>query len=195
MRSWDLIVTGANSKRQPELATFSEQLPEFTGYLPLSSRLQMGDAEDRLSLSYNTFWTDLLVPEPSADSVKLRFVINGRGHPAEDMRLNLQLVLHPGETLETGAGRKLTLGEEKIDLSPEDLGGWIRHHGWTMKLAPDARLTWPVYPQNPYADAPETELRYAVGRLTIPIELHERKGHYVRPDEKQLELEVTTTQP
>ena len=185
-----LIITGANSKRQPELATFSERFPDFTANMPLSSRLQMNDSQDRLSLGYITFWADLLAPEPSADGMKLRFVINGRGRPAEDLRINLQLALKPGEALETGAGRRFTLGAEKIELSPEDLGGSIRHNGWTMKLDPDARLIWPVYPQNPYADAPETNLRYAVGRLTIPLYLKERRGHYVRPNEKQVELEI-----
>ncbi|MEX2302882.1 MAG: hypothetical protein WD733_18200 [Bryobacterales bacterium] len=190
-----LIITGANSKRQPELATFSEKFPDFTANIPLSGRLQMGEAQDRLSLGYNTFWADLLAPEPSGDGVKLRFVINGRGRPAEDLRINLQLVLKPGETLETGAGRKFKLSEEKIELSPEDLGGSISHNGWTMKLDPDASLIWPVYPQNPYADAPETQLRYAVGRLTIPLHLKERSGHYVRPNEKQVELEINTVRP
>jgi hypothetical protein len=186
-----LIITGANSKRQPELATFSETFPDFTTNIPLSSRLQMSEREDRLSLGYSTFWADLFVPEPSADGVKLRFVINGRGRPAEDLRINLQLALKPGETLETGAGRRITLGTEKLDLSPEDLGGSIRHRGWTMKLDPGARLIWPVYPHNPYADVPETQLQYAVGRLTIPLQLKQRPGYYVRPNEKQVELEIS----
>jgi hypothetical protein len=189
-----MIITGANSKRQPELATFSERFPDFTTNIPLSARLQMSDAQDRLSLGYSTFWADLLVPEPSANTVKLRFVINGRGKPAEDLRINLQLALKAGEALETGAGRSITLGPEKIELSPGDLGGSIRHNGWTIKLDPAASLIWPVYPQNPYADAPETQLRYAVGRLTIPLHLKQQSGHYVRPNEKQLELEISANE-
>jgi hypothetical protein len=155
----------------------------------------MGDQQDRLSLGYSTFWADLLLPEPTADGVKLRFVINGRGRPSEDLRINLQLVLKPGETLETGAGRQFKLSEEKIELSPKDLAGSIRHNGWEMKLDPDASLIWPVYPQNPYADAPETQLRYAVGRLTIPLVLQQQPGHYVRPNEKQVNLEIRAVQP
>ena len=59
-----LIVTGAGSKRQPELATFSETLMGQTVYMPISTRLQMSDQEDRLSLAYNTFFSDLFVPLP-----------------------------------------------------------------------------------------------------------------------------------
>jgi hypothetical protein len=127
--------------------------------------------------------------------MKLRFVINGRGRPPEDLRINLQLALKPGQELETGAGRRLKLSEEKVELGPQDLGGSIRHNGWTMKLDPDARLIWPVFPHNPYADSPETQLRYAVGRLTIPLHLKERSGHYVRPNEKQVELEISVAEP
>src|SRR5262245_19892004 len=36
-----LIITGANSKRQPELATLTEQLPGQLIHMPLSTRLQM----------------------------------------------------------------------------------------------------------------------------------------------------------
>ena len=38
-----------------------------------------------------------------------------------------------------------------------------------MKVDPGARLTWPVYPFNPYRNAPEADLRHAVGALTVPI--------------------------
>ena len=185
-----MIVTGANSKRQPELATFSETLLDRTMTIPVSSRLQSSDTLDRLSLAYNTFWADLLIPEPSQDTMRFRFAINGKGSPADDLSLNLQLVLHEGETLETGAGGRYELTGERIALGPSELGGWIRHHGWTMQLDPDAELTWPVMPFNPYANAPEHDLVYAVGRLSVPLELHRQAGRYVRPNEKELAFEV-----
>jgi len=52
-----LIISGANSKHQPELATFSESFGGATYNTPVSSRLQLGDKQDRLSLAYNTFFT------------------------------------------------------------------------------------------------------------------------------------------
>jgi hypothetical protein len=95
--------------------------------------------------------------------------------------------------LETAAGKKITLGRERVELSGNELGDWIRHHGWTMKVPPSARLIWPVYPHNPYADAPETRLEYAVGVLSVPLELKAQRGHYVRPNE--LEIPFTVTVP
>ncbi len=168
-----LIITGAGSKRQPELATFSEKLMGQTVHMPNSTRLQMGEYEDRLSLAYNTFFCDLFVPAPAADELALRFRIGSRGELAESARLTLQLVLKAGETLETGAGKKITLGADRIELTAAELGGSIRHHGWVMKMDPEARLVWPVYPFNPYANGPETSIEWAVGALSV--DLHPKK--------------------
>ncbi len=179
-----LIITGANSKRQPELATFSEKLPGQTVHMPISTRLQMSAAQDRLSLAYNTFFSDLYVPTPSARALSLRFVITGRGRPADEPTLTLQLCLHAGETLETGAGQKIKLGAERIAL--QDLGGWISHHGWRLKVDPTAKLVWPVYPHNPYADAPETNIQYAVGALSVPLRLKSQAGRYIRTNEQEI---------
>lgn len=181
-----LIITGANSKRQPELATFLEKLFGQVYHLPISSRLQMNAATGRLSLAYNTFFTDLYVPAPSEKELRFRFVIAGKGKPSDEARLNLQLCLKAGETLETATGRKITLSEGVIDLSPEAIGGWLRHHGWTLKVDTAARLTWPVYPYNPYKDGPESGLEHAVGVLSFPLRLKEDPQHYIRPGEQEI---------
>jgi len=181
-----LIITGANSKHQPELATFSEKLQGQVYHMPLSSRLQMSDERDRLSLAYNTFFTDLYVPAPSDHQMTFRFVIAGKGNPAEEAQLTLQLCLKAGEELETEAGKKIVLGAERVELGPDQLGGWIRHHGWTLKTDPTAKLAWPVYPYNPYAAAPEKELEHAVGTLSVPLHLKSKPGHFIRPHEQEI---------
>ncbi|HKT13170.1 MAG TPA: hypothetical protein VJW77_15215 [Terriglobia bacterium] len=185
-----LIVSGANSKRQPELATFFEKFSGVTNAMPLSSRLQMGSDADRLSLAYNTFFVDLYVPTPTDNSVTLRFEITGKGSPPDEAGLNLQLVLKPGQTLETGAGKKIALGKDPIELDPEDIQGWIRDGGWMLKVGPNARLAWPVYPYNPYANAPEKTLEHAVGRLTVPFELKSQHG-YIRPHQQEISFTLS----
>ena len=187
-----LIITGANSKRQPELATFSERIDGQMYHMPLSSRLHMSDDGDRLSLAYNTFFTDLYVPAPSDQEMTFRFVVAGKGTPPEEARLTLQLCLKPGEELETATGKKIALSAERIELGPVELGGWIRHHGWTLKVDPTAELAWPVYPYNPYAAAPEKELRYAVGALSVPLHLKSQPGRYVRPNEQEIAFTLGT---
>ncbi len=185
-----LIITGANSKRQPELATFSEKLRGQVIHMPIGSRLEMGDDQDRLSLAFSTFFSDLYVPKPSETAVSFRFSITGRGRPGEDPRLALQLCLKNGETLETATGRKITLGRERIELLPADLGGTIRHHGWQLKFDPTATLTWPVYPHHPYTDAPEKSLDHAVGALSVPLRLKHQPGRSVRPNEQEISFVV-----
>lgn len=181
-----LIVTGANSKRQPELATFSETLAGQVFHMPISSRLQMSETQDRLSLAFNTFFSDLYVPAPLDTKLSLRFVIAGRDKPADDPMLTLQLKLKAGETLETGAGRTVVLGPERINLGPDDLGGWIRHHGWTLRVTTETRLVWPVYPFNPYANGPEVQIEQAVGALQTPLRLKPETAKYVRPNEQEI---------
>ncbi|MGH9723238.1 MAG: hypothetical protein ACRD8O_23760, partial [Bryobacteraceae bacterium] len=80
---------------------------------------------------------------------------------------------------------------ERIDLGPADLRGRIAHHGWTLELPEGASLTWPVYPHNPYSDAAETNIAYAVGRLTAPLALKARPGKYVRPRELELAFRLS----
>jgi hypothetical protein len=189
-----LIISGGNSKRQPELATFSEKLDFGEFHLPLSSRVQMGDAQDRLSLAYNTFWADVLVPRPAGNALDFKIAITGVNTPAAEARLALQVVLKPGEPLETGAGRRFTVGTERMELSPEDLGGEIRHNGWSMRIDPDARFAWPVYPFNPYANGPETNLEYAVATLTVPLKLKPQPGKSVRPKEREIAFSIRATQ-
>lgn len=185
-----LIITGANSKRQPELATFSEKLLDRVYCMPVSSRLQMSPQRDRLSLAYNTFFVDLHVPSPSGKELTWRFAVTGKGTPSEDPKLTLQLCLKPGEVLETAAGKQLTIGPERIELAASEIGGWIRHHGWTMTLDPTARLAWPMYPHNPYADAPEKSLERAVAALSVPLRL--KKGKYIRPGEQEISFALKT---
>lgn len=181
-----MIITGANSKRQPELATFSEKVQGQFFHLPVSSRLQMSDEQDRLSLAYNTFFSDLYVPPAGPEELAFRFVIAGKGRPAEEAQLTLQLRLKAGESLETGAGQKIVLGSGRISLGPEELGGSIRHGGWTLTTGPSARLVWPVFAHNPYSNAPETSLEQAVGALSVPLRQKAQPGKYIRVREQEI---------
>jgi hypothetical protein len=185
-----LIITGANSKRQPELATFSERLLGQTFCMPLTSRLQMSPERDQLSLAYNTFFTDLYVPSPSETELAFRFAITGKGTPSEDPKLTLQLCLKSGEDLETAAGGRIAIGPDRIELAGSALGGWIRHHGWTLTVDSSSRLIWPIFPYNPYADGPEKSLEHAVAALSVPLRL--KKGKFIRPGEQEIIFSLKT---
>ena len=164
-----MIISGANSKRQPELATFAEEMDDGISHLPMSSRLDMKPEGDRLALAHNKFFCLLDVPPPSDDQVRLQFGINRKG-TMRPTRLTLQLVLKNGETLETAAGKRITLGTEQIDLASTDIGEWIRHNGWTLRTESPMSLKWPVYTYNPYANRPTEDIEQAVGAYSMEIE-------------------------
>jgi hypothetical protein len=185
-----LILNGGNSKRQPELATFRETISGQVYPLAQSSRLQMGDTGDRLSLAFNSFFADVYLEPASERQLEMRFIITGKGKPADEAYTTLQLVLRAGEKLET-AKKSVTLSAEPVNLGPENIGGWIRHHGWTLTVDPNARLVWPVYPFNPYANGPETALEQAVGALSVPLQMKSSPGHYVRPNEQEIRFTLT----
>ncbi len=178
-----LIVTGANSKRQPELATFRERLGGQVYHLPLSSRLVMDAARDRLSVAFRSFFADLYVEPPAEKRFAWRVSITGKGRAPEEAWLTMQVCLKPGETLESANGR-WTIGAEPVRLGPEEIGGRLRHHGWTLELDPAARLEWPVYPFNPYANGPETSLAAAVAAVSVPLRL--KGGAGLRPAEQEI---------
>ena len=169
-----LIITGANSKRQPELATFTETIGTDSIHMPVSSRLQMNENMDKLTLAYNVFFASMEFPKPSEKKMLFDVVIYYKWGEAVS-NFNLQLMLKSGQEIMTGSGKKYILGTNKIELGDEELKGSIQHNGWTFHFLPGFHLTWPVFPFNPYKDAPETDLFRAIGRLSLPI--HTKDEH------------------
>ncbi len=183
-----LIVNGAYSKHQPELATFRESLgnQEWNAQ-PKGSLLTQHDSEDVLALAFNSFSAEIKLPVPTAEEAIVRVDLSGRG-PAQEAYLTLQLCLQDGQTLTTGTGRTLSVDATRIKLNASDLGGSIQHNGWTLRLKDDATLEWPVYPYNPYRNGPETTLKHAVALLQIPLKLQAPKEHWMQPNERMIEL-------
>ncbi len=173
-----LIITGANSKRQPDLATFTELLEGQVVHMPLSSVLRMEEESDRLALSYHTFFAELNVPVPSGKKLEFTFHTTYKWGDAVS-KLNLQLVLKPGQPLVCGNGRQFIPGNDRIELAEEELGGSIQHNGWNLKLPTGASLTWPVYPFNPYSNGPETILEHAVAVLSFPLSENDEEFRFV----------------
>ena len=61
----------------------------------------MNENGDRLSLAFNTFFADLFVAPSSEQELNFRMVIAGKGSPPAEAFATIQLVLHPGESLQT----------------------------------------------------------------------------------------------
>lgn len=183
-----LILCGANSKHQPELATFSEKIDGEWDAKPKGGRLTQSATGDTLAVAHNSFSAEIFVPPSSKDETQVLFRLSGRGPVPEEAYLGVQLCLKPGETLETGTGRKIVISEETIRLTQSDLGGFIKHGGWTLHLQDDVTFKWPVFPYNPYRNGPETKLEHAVALLQIPLNLKQDPKRWLRPNERTIRL-------
>ena len=144
------IIDGSNSKRQPELATFRETYKDAPVHMPLSSRLQMSDAQDRLSLALLNYFVDLYVPKPSPTELTLRVVTSRKGPPG---RADDDAAVASGPRVKRSKrppGKKFQLSSEHIEpFTRTDRRLDPPTTGWTMKVHPASRLSWPVYPFNP----------------------------------------------
>ncbi len=116
----------------------------------------------------------LEVPKPNEKQLSLYIRTTYKWGEAA-CNLNLQLVLKSGQEISTGSGKKFILGESKIDLGDEELGGLLIHNGWILQLPHNIHFSWPVYPFNPYTDALETDISKAIGVLTLPLQLKDEE--------------------
>ncbi len=187
-REKGLIVSGGNSRNQPELATFQERIGGSVTSTPLDARLEMREAGDRLWVAMNRYFAELFVAPQTREEARLRFTITGRGPAPDEARITLQLVLAPGQEIKTGTGLSAVVSEAPIDWGAAELGGVLMHNGWTLRLPEGARLRWPVRPYNPYRQAPERDLARAVGALSVELKLKPDAKQYVRPAEEQIEF-------
>ncbi|MGJ5817072.1 hypothetical protein [Paludibaculum fermentans] len=184
-----LILTAANSKNQPELATFHERIDGKVSYLPIDGKLAMETAADRLSLGFQRFFADLTTSPPTGNELALHWSITGMGPAPEEAQLALQVIIKPGEALDS-ATKHSTASQDPILWTAAELGGMLKHNGWTLTLPAAARFQWPVYPYNPYRNGPEYRLERAVGVITIPFTLKGGTHPWLRPAEQQFDIRI-----
>lgn len=150
----------------------------------------MNEHEDVLSLAHHRFLCDLRVARPSKEELKLVFEITGRGAPPEQAQLALQLMLHPGAAIESGAGKRATVGPEKIEWSAGETGGRLSHRGCTLETSQEASLRWPYFPYSPYRNGPETKLDFAIGQLVVPLRWAADPNRFLQPRVVRVEVSI-----
>lgn len=178
-----LIVGGGNTKLQPLWSNFTVGDPALLAhrpgdtnpdFLPKGELFHVPSAatlllrpDPTLRLTYG--------PEPCTirahiqDDRTLRCTIGASGASELPVKANLTLIPRFGKPLQTAAGQTLTLGRQPIALGAEQVGAWVAHGGYRLKLPPGATLTWPALPHNPYrADGHATPEE---GRIVIQIPL------------------------
>ena len=89
---------------------------------------------------------------------------------------HLTLIPHLNQTLETGSGQKITLGDSPLELTAEQVAGTVTYAGYLLHLPESATLHWPELPHNPYRK--DGHATPAEGRIEIRIPFDEQNSAY-----------------
>jgi hypothetical protein len=182
-----LILGGGNTKLQPLWSNFTvgdtallahrpgDTNPDFLPkgklfHVPSAATLLLGP-DPTLRLTYGP--EQCTIRTHIQDERTLRCTIGATAASELPVKAHLTLIPRFGKPLQTAAGQKLTLGREPIALGAGQVGAWVAHGGYRLKLPPAATLTWPALPHNPYrADGHATPEE---GRIVIQIPLDRRQ--------------------
>ncbi len=182
-----LVAGGGNTKLQPFWSTFTVG---DTGLL----RHQAGDTDpDFLPDIALQWWPDVAILKDYETSTKMRLKYGGTGAQSghgnltaiaeanDDGTLSLVYQAPAGEqveahlpllrrsdTIETGSGETVTLGDEPIRV--EDLGGWVTYAGLRIDVPSGACLIWPAVPHDPYKKDGSAEPGSARPVLCMPFD-------------------------
>ena len=182
-----LVAGGGNTKLQPFWSTFT------VGDTSLL-RHEEGDADPDFQPDIALqWWPDVAILKDYETSTKMRLKYGGTGAQSghgnltaiaeanddgalsliyqapvgEQVEAHLPL-LRRGDTIQTGSGETVTLGEEPMRI--ENLGGWITYAGLRIDVPLGAYLIWPTLPHDPYKKDGSAELSSARPVLCMPFD-------------------------
>jgi len=184
-----LILGGGNTKLQPAWSTFTvgdttllahtpgDTSPDFFPkgelyHVPSAAKLT-AEPEPGLDLTYGPETCRVRVA--LEDDSTLDLVLEATGESDLTVAAHLTLLPHLGQTLETGAGTEVTLGDEAISLSAEEVGGRVTHAGYRLGLPRTATLHWPALPHNPYRKDGRSTAKEGRIEIRIPFDQENRE--------------------
>lgn len=176
-----LILGGGNTKLQPAWSNFTvgdtsllkhtrgDENPDFIPkgdlvHVPSAGKL-LAATVPGLELGYGLETCRIQVR--ILDDRKLECQLESTVKSGKPVAAHLTLLPRWKKPLETAAGTKTVLGEEPLELTPEQLGGSLTHAGCRVHLPPAAMLHWPALPHNPYRKDGRAEA--GEGRIEIRI--------------------------
>lgn len=182
-----LILGGGNTKLQPAWSSFTvgdvtllahtpgDTSPDFSPkgelyHVPSAAKL-VREPVPGLDLTYGPETCRVRVAVK--DDRTLEYQIETTTAGELPVAAHLTLIPHMDRPLETGGGETLTLGDEPVSLSPEQVGGQVNHAGYRLQLPPTASLHWPALPHNPYRK--DGHATAGEGRIEIRIPLGSKR--------------------
>jgi len=180
-----LVIGGGNTKLQPAWSTFTVGDESLLKHKPGDEQPTFIPPEGKL---FHVPSAAKLVREP-AWGLEMTYgpeTCRARVEPKDDRALvcrlsatttsgmpvaaHLTLLPHLKETLQTGGGTRIELGEAPLSLSAAQVGGSVTHAGWRLRLPASATLRWPALPHNPYRKDGRAEPSEGLISIGIPFD-------------------------
>ncbi|MFO7948289.1 MAG: hypothetical protein R6V19_15915 [Armatimonadota bacterium] len=182
-----LVAGGGSTKLQPYWSTFTvgdtgllrhtpgDTDPDFDPdidlqWTPKWAILKDYDKRTKLSMKYTETggqigYGDFNVTAEAGDDGTVTLIYQA---PAgQQVEAHLPLLLR-GDTIKTGSGEQVTLGEEGLRL--EDLGGSFVYEGLKVEVPEGAYIMWPAVPHDPYKKDGSAGLDRARPVLCMPFD-------------------------
>ncbi|MFC1582659.1 hypothetical protein ACFL4W_03895 [Planctomycetota bacterium] len=167
-----IILSGNNSKNDPELSTFNKQFTTFDGYpidppmwkyIPGKGRIEIREKGAAVRRDYRGFEGTLEFEVLSPDEGLLIIKVDTRVNEYP-VTCALQPALQYKAHFEDGNGKEYEITEEALHLTGKDLGGSIKFgpeekpdistdkpgKAATVSIPDEAELIWPFKPWDPY---------------------------------------------
>jgi len=159
-----LIIGGGNTKLQPAWSNFTvgdtsllahkpgDTNPNFVPagelyHVPSQATL-VREPVPGLDLKYGPQTCRIRVE--IQDDQTLDLVVSTSTPGALPVAAHVTLLPRMGQEVRTVAGHAFKLGGDRVELTPEQIGGAIQYAGCTLRLPAEAGLCWPALPHNPY---------------------------------------------
>jgi hypothetical protein len=176
-----VIVGGGNTKLQPLWSTFTvgdpallkhtpgDEEPNFippAGIVHTPKRAAIDPQSQTLKLDYGGASGNVRVDLSDPAGAKLTFSVDST--PATRVEAHVTLLPAMKGSWKTQSGKSGMLGEP-IVLAAGEAGAWFEHNGARVSLPPQAAVTWPVLPHNPYRKDGRAEPGEARIVITLPF--------------------------
>jgi hypothetical protein len=191
------VLGGGNTKLQPLWSTFTvgevsllkhkpgDESPNFSprpGLKHTPSNGRLLHDENTVELDYGGVACSVHVDISDAKQAKVTYALHTPS--TRDVAAHVPILPELKPKWATASGKSGTLGEDPIGLKPGEAGAWFAHRGFRISLPPDASVTWPAKPHNPYAKDGKAELREARIVITLPlVGGHTHREITVEPEE------------
>ena len=183
-----VIIGGGNTKLQPLWSTFTvgdpsllkhmpgDENPNFLpppGILHVPTDAELEPANDRIDLTYGDVKCAVTIDSSDPSSAKVAYELL----TPTNQRVEAHVTLLPQMKARwrTASGKEGKLTAQAIYLGPGEAGEWFSLGDWQITVPPQATLTWPVLPHNPYTKDGHAEANEGRIVMTLPFSNEVRK--------------------